>query len=144
MTVYTRSIGSPRLPAGPYILLVDDEEETIGPLSELVRHAGFASVAAKCVTDAIACCFHRRPSLLVTDLVMPGHDGRALARRVRRKHPAVPILLVTGQDLDQPDWLIPADLFNGVFSKPLDFDRFLKTIERLMPPTTRTSPRCRP
>ncbi len=147
MTVYTRSIGAPLLPAGPYVLLVDDEAETIGPLGELVRHAGFTSVAARCVADAVACCFHRKPALLVTDLVMPGHDGRALARRVRRRHPAVPILLVTGQDLDLPDWRIPPDLFHGVFSKPLDFERFLKTVERLMPPSApkgAPTPRARP
>ena len=135
MTIYTRSLGAPSLPTVPYVLLVDDEEDSIVPLSQLVRHAGFASVATKCVTDALACCFHRRPSLVVTDLVMPGHDGRALASRVKRRHPSVPILLVTGQDLDQSDWAVPPGLFQGIFPKPLDFDRFITTVEQAMGPT---------
>ncbi len=132
LTIYTRSLGSPPLPTVPYVLLVDDEDDSIGPLSELVRYAGFQSVAAKCVADAVACCFHRRPSLLVTDLVMPGHDGRTLARRVKRRYPTVPILLVSGQDLDQPDWMVPPGLFTAIFSKPLDFERFIKAVERHM------------
>ena len=36
------------------------------------------------------------PDLLVTDVVMPGMDGRELAERLRRDHPGLPILFVTG------------------------------------------------
>jgi len=132
MQVFTRSVGATFIPEGPYVLLVDDELQSVGPLGELVKLSGFASVAAKSATDALACCFHRRPEVVVTDLEMPGADGRALARRVRRRHPPVPIVLVTGQNLDNPEWALPGDLFEAVFSKPLDFDRFLQTLTRIM------------
>jgi CheY-like chemotaxis protein len=132
MDVFTRSIGSTRIPEGPYVLLVDDEIRSVEPLGELVRFSGFASVATRSATDALACCLHRRPSVVVTDLVMPGPDGRALARWVRRRHPTIPIVLVTGQDLEDPRWAIPGELFAEVFSKPLDLDRFLKTLAWLM------------
>lgn len=138
MDVFTRSIGPTLIPQGPYVLLVDDEIRSVEPLGELVRYSGFASVATKSATDALACCFHRRPSVLVTDLVMPGPDGRALARRVRKRYPTVPIVLVTGQNLDDPAWTIPGDLFTEVFSKPLDLDRFLACLTRLM--TRRVGP----
>ena len=137
MEVYTRSIGARALPVGPYILLVDDEDDSVCPLGELLRFAGFASVATRSATDALACCFHRRPAVVVTDLVMPRQDGRALARRVRRRYPSVPILLLTGQNLEHPDWAIPPGLFESIFPKPLDFDRFIGMIESLMPPPRR-------
>ena len=140
MTVFTRSIGAKWLPDSPYVLLVDDEEASFRPLAELVRFAGFASVATRSATDALACCYHRRPDVVVTDLDMPGPDGRALARRLRRRFPGVPIVLVTGQNLDNPDWIVPEGLFESVFTKPLDFDRFITLVGRLMPPPRRPGP----
>jgi CheY-like chemotaxis protein len=140
MNVFTRSIGAKVLPDSAYVLLVDDEEASFLPLVELVRYAGFASVAAQSATDALACCYQKRPDVVVTDLDMPGPDGRALARRIRKRFPGVPILLVTGQNLDNPDWAVPAELFDAIFAKPLDFDRFIRTIGRLMPPPKRRGP----
>lgn len=145
MNLFTRAIGATAIPQEPYVLLVDDEATSVGPLEELVRLSGFATVATRSATDALACCFHRRPHLVVTDLVMPGPDGRALARRVRRRYPNVPILLVTGQNLESPDWAFPGDMFQEVFSKPLDLDRFLTVLGKHMPaPRRRTHGRGRP
>ena len=137
MNVFTRSVGAQWLPDAPYVLLVDDEEASVLPLGELVRFAGFASVAARSATDALACCYHRRPDVVVTDLDMPGPDGRALARRLRKRFPEVPIVLVTGQNLDHPDWAVPDDLFEAVLPKPLDLDRFIGLLGKLMPPSRR-------
>ena len=145
MNVFTRSIGAHLVPDPPYVLLVDDEEASVQPLGELVRLAGFASVAARSATDALACCYHRLPEIVVTDLVMPGPDGRALARRLRRRFPGLAILLVTGQNLDLPDWAVPAGLFEAVFPKPLDFDRFIGVVGRFMVPSKSSPPgRSRP
>jgi DNA-binding NtrC family response regulator len=35
-------------------------------------------------------------SLLITDVIMPGMDGVALAHEVRRRRPRLPVLLMTG------------------------------------------------
>jgi CheY-like chemotaxis protein len=145
MHVFTPSIGAISVPMASYVLLVDDEEDSFLPLVKLVQFAGFESVAARSASDALACCDHRRPDLVVTDLVMPGHDGRALAKRVRRRFPEVPILLVTGQNLDHPDWTVPGDLFDAIFLKPLDFDRFISEVGKHMPPPKGRGPgRTRP
>jgi two-component system, NtrC family, nitrogen regulation response regulator GlnG len=134
MHVFSRTIGSPSVPESPYLLLVDDEEASFLPLAKLVQIAGYPCVAARSAIDAIACCDHRRPDVVVTDLVMPGPDGRDLARRVHKRFPEVPILLLTGQNLEHPDWTIPSGLFEAILPKPLDFDRFLALLGRLMPP----------
>jgi CheY-like chemotaxis protein len=134
MYVFHRSDRQGLFPDHPYVLLVDDDETSCRPLAELVRFAGFSSVSTQSAADALICCRRRKPELLVTDLVMPGRDGRALATRVRKRFPTLPILLVTGQNLEHPDWLIPSGLFEAIFAKPLDFDRFIRLVELLMSP----------
>jgi CheY-like chemotaxis protein len=99
-----------------------------------VRFAGYTSVAVSSAAEALACCRRKRPEILVTDLVIPGRDGRALAIRVRKRFPKLPIVLVTGQNLEHPDWSIPSGLFQAIYPKPLDFDRFIAFVSRLMPP----------
>jgi DNA-binding NtrC family response regulator len=134
MHVFHRSDRAGSFPENPYVLLVDDDESSCRPLAELVRLAGFTSVSTRSASDALTCCRRRPPQLLVTDLVMPRRDGRALAVRVRKWFPGLPIVLVTGQNLEHPDWSIPTGLFEAIFPKPLDFDRFIQFIGRLMPP----------
>ena len=140
MNVFTRSIGTKWLPEAPYVLLVDDEEASFLPLVELVRFAGHSSVATRSSSDALACCYQRKPDVVVTDLDMPGPDGRALARRIRRRFPEIPIVLVTGRNLDDPDWQVAPELFEAIFAKPLDFDKFIALVGKLMPAPRRKGP----
>jgi CheY-like chemotaxis protein len=135
MSVLSRFATASSLPNTPYVLLVDDEEASSRPLAELLRLAGFSSLTASSAAEALVCCSRRRPNVVVTDLVMPGPDGRELARRLRRRFPGVPILLVTGENLDSSAWTVPGDLFESIFSKPLDFERFISLLGTLMPPT---------
>jgi CheY-like chemotaxis protein/anti-sigma regulatory factor (Ser/Thr protein kinase) len=41
------------------------------------------------------------PDLVITDLLMPGMDGLALVRAVRKEYPAVPVILITAQGSDE-------------------------------------------
>jgi DNA-binding NtrC family response regulator len=52
------------------------------------------------------------PALLLTDLRLPGMNGVALSVAVRQAHPAVPILLTTGQSADTLD--LPPELQQGL------------------------------
>ena len=38
------------------------------------------------------------PTLLLMDLLLPGVNGSELIRQIRRRYPALPILVVSGQD----------------------------------------------
>jgi len=55
--------------------------------------------------------------LLVTDLRMPGMDGRELARRLREKKPGLPVLFISGWSPETPD----AGLETGTLLLPKPF-----------------------
>ncbi|RHW26199.1 DNA-binding response regulator [Nocardioides immobilis] len=61
---------------------------------ELVGEAGDGS-------ELLAVVARTRPDVVLTDLSMPGMDGGALIRRLRKEHPDVPILVLTMHEDDE-------------------------------------------
>jgi signal transduction histidine kinase len=88
----TRSVGR-RLS----VLLVDDEDIVRVATAEMIRDLGHDVEEAGSGAEALA-SLERGLSVdvMITDYMMPGMDGAMLARRVRKTHPELPILLITG------------------------------------------------
>jgi two-component system response regulator MprA len=80
------------------VLVVDDDP----PIRRMLERT-FAAEAYEVETaadggQALASIEHTVPDLVVLDVAMPGLDGLAVCRRVRRAGLAVPILLLTARD----------------------------------------------
>lgn len=67
------------------------------------------------------------PDVVLADVMMPGMDGIETLRRIRLAHPALPVILVTGQQL-APELQREAD---ALVPKPINFDLLLEAIDRL-------------
>jgi CheY-like chemotaxis protein len=138
-TLPTTEADHDREPDGsPFILLVDDYEPCLEVLRGVVELTGLASVAASSGADALACCDARRPSCVVTDLSMPVLDGTALARWLHARYPDLPIILVTGQDLDAHALATLGPAFAAMFPKPVDPVLLLDALGRLVPAPQRS------
>lgn len=84
------------------VLLVDDERLLLASLlrSLKVARPAWQVATASDGLEAMRCLASNAVDVLVTDLQMPGMDGMALLRQVR-KDPALarlPLLLISGQD----------------------------------------------
>lgn len=86
----------------PIVLVVDDDRVQVTLLTSYLKKAGFRVVSAPSGDHAVAALADvdaaavNAISLLVTDLDMPGRDGRQLAAEIRKRHPALKVLYVTG------------------------------------------------
>jgi CheY-like chemotaxis protein len=98
----------------------------------VIEHAGFRCVAARCPNDALTYCVSRRPRVVVTDLAMPGIDGGTLGRWLQARYPGIPLVLITGHDLDDPAVVPLRSTFRAILTKPLEPDRFLRLLHALM------------
>ena len=67
------------------------------------------------------------PDLILADVMMPGLDGLETLEQIRSRHPGLPVVLVTGKQLE-PAQREKAD---AVFAKPIEFEPLLETIEKL-------------
>src|SRR6266542_1343848 len=93
---------APARPAPPRrVLLVDDDPFMRRVLGDALEEKGFEVVQAQSGREAMRVIIegNARPRLVVTDLVMPDTDGRALLGllRVADQTPRIPIVVVTGQ-----------------------------------------------
>jgi two-component system cell cycle sensor histidine kinase/response regulator CckA len=82
---------------GCSVLLVEDEEGVRGFARQALESHGYAVVDAADGEAAVELLDPARPlDLLITDVVMPGMDGRELALRVRASWPGAGVVFVSG------------------------------------------------
>jgi signal transduction histidine kinase/CheY-like chemotaxis protein len=94
-----RTPGPVQIPRGrETILLVEDEGLVLGLAERILRGQGYLVVAAQSAADALTACQTHPESidLLLTDVVMPGEGGKALAARLQEIHPQMKVLYMSG------------------------------------------------
>jgi CheY-like chemotaxis protein len=82
---------------GATILLVDDDAAVREVTAAILRELGYAVIEAGSGGAALD-LLESRPQvdLMLVDFAMPGMNGAEVARHVRMKRPALPVLFVTG------------------------------------------------
>jgi signal transduction histidine kinase/DNA-binding response OmpR family regulator len=94
------------LPVGTEtVLLVEDEEAVRRLAATALRRLGYTVLEAADAARALAIFEEQRGAvdLVVTDVVMPGMSGPALAERLRGIQPAVRVLFVSGYAEEAPE-----------------------------------------
>lgn len=116
------------------ILLVDDEASTLDATRAALASRGFTVQAAEGADAAIHALNSLTPSLIVSDLVMPGTNGFELYERVRTRSElrAVPFVFLTAVD-DYYARKFGRELGGSAYiTKPVDLDELERIIkERL-------------
>jgi DNA-binding NtrC family response regulator len=110
------------------VLLVDDDEDFVTTVSDRIGEYKFESDTALSGEQAIELVAGQVPDVMVVDLKMPRLDGLELLRQVKKKHPDIQVIILTGHGSTQ-DRLAAISL--GAFAfmeKPVDFDELVRTI----------------
>src|SRR5207237_7591983 len=83
---------------GKTLLIVDDEEMLVELLRRMVLRQGYQALVANSAQEGLSIYERNRDriDLVITDLVMPGMDGKALAEELLRRDPQIRILVSTG------------------------------------------------
>jgi two-component system response regulator CpxR len=82
------------------ILIVDDDEELAGLLSELLTREGFRVDMQHDGPKGLAAALGGGYDLMVLDVMLPGMDGFEILRRVRRES-RLPVLMLTARGEDE-------------------------------------------
>jgi CheY-like chemotaxis protein len=117
------------------VLVVEDDRETREMYSNFLSSAGFSVLQAHNGLQALEKAVDERPSIVVTDLYLPGLDGFELARALRadERTRAIPVIAVTGRNSVAGDRLrVSRAGFKAVLLKPCLPEHLQLEIERAL------------
>ena len=116
------------------VLVVDDEQGLRDLVCRTLRAEGYRTLEAAHGGEALE-LVEKGPDtvdLVVTDVVMPGMDGRELGRRLAQSRPTLPILYMSAYDVN--------DIFRRgsprrsapFIQKPFPRDGLINSVEQLL------------
>jgi DNA-binding response OmpR family regulator len=115
------------------ILLVDDDPLQVRVREAVLRDADFRVLIATSAEAALALLRVNsspvRADAIVTDHMLPGASGAEFVRGVRRLHPTVPIVVLTGMATAEQEY---AGLNVAFLVKPVPPDELIYTIKTLL------------
>ena len=82
--------------ANETVLLVEDNAAVLDVTRRYLTKVGYTVLGASNAEQAIMLCGDSVPALLITDIVMPGMNGAALAEQLRRMHRDLKVLFLSG------------------------------------------------
>ena len=110
------------------IVVVDDDTAWLADLETWLGHEGFEVVGisrGEWVLEAVD--FHE-PDVVIVDLQLPGVDGLEILGQLRRRWPALPVIVMTafgGVDVEQRVRRLGA---RGYFDKPFRLEHLVAAI----------------
>ncbi|MEM7346672.1 MAG: response regulator, partial [Chloroflexota bacterium] len=113
------------------ILIVDDEADNRGLLSELLTPLGFNILEASGGADALTVLESYTPDLIIIDKVMPGLSGLETITRIRAIHKFanLPIIGTSANIFTDTEADMFQDECQAFLPKPFDFEQLLHLLE---------------
>src|SRR5437867_7585052 len=88
------------------VLCVDDHPQALAIRKMLLETKGYTVLTADDGPSGIGLVGEHTVDAVVLDYKMPGMDGAQVAEVLRREHPTIPIVLLTGVALEVPETLL--------------------------------------
>jgi len=120
------------------ILMVDDEKRFRETTRKILEKKGFHTILAENGEDALE-KLSQDPDVVILDIKMPGMDGHATLKEIKKIKPDLPIIMLTGHG-DRPS--AREALVKGAFdylSKPCDINLLAEKIKEACHRTNRVS-----
>jgi signal transduction histidine kinase/FixJ family two-component response regulator len=112
------------------VLVVDDEPMVRDFVAKVLTRNGVACRTASDAGEAVASAMDRVPSLVVTDVRMPGKDGGWLLSELRKRWPLMPVIMLTAvSDAKQAVECLKAGAHDYLL-KPIDVQELLRSVRR--------------
>jgi YesN/AraC family two-component response regulator len=111
------------------ILCVDDEPEVLEGLRRTLRREPYRLLTATSAGEALHLIATESVDVIVSDIDMPGTNGLELVARIRREHPEIVRLLLTGDaSLEAALNAINQGEVHRFLTKPWDKDQLRRTL----------------
>lgn len=114
------------------ILVVDDDPLMLQSLQLRLGDEGYRVQTASDGYAALECCDHTDFDLIICDVKMPGIDGLETLRRIRRNHPDIRSILITGfAGSEAPIQAIRLGVSDYLY-KPFEDEQFIHCVHQVL------------
>lgn len=112
------------------IILVDDDESLLIIYKKIFEMKGFKVIAVANAAEAIDIVKTKQIAVIVTDVIMPGMDGKVLLKKVKNFRPEIEVILLTaeGRIEDAVD-TVKSGAFS-YFVKPADVESLVLAVKK--------------
>jgi len=110
------------------VLLVDDEPRFRSATAKVLDRRGFATLTAATGSEALQ-RLAENPSVIILDIKMPGMDGLAALRELKRRAPDVPIIMLSGHGSEDAARTALREGAYDFLAKPCDIDLLVAKIQ---------------
>lgn len=107
------------------VLIVDDDRRMVHTLADILELSDYRTLEAFSGEEAMQIITQEKPDCVLTDVCMPGMNGVELFQEIQKKHPGLPVVLMTAYASDA---LIDQGLQQGalgLLTKPLEIQHLL-------------------
>ena len=108
------------------VVVVDDDSDVIALITAVLTRAGHDVLSTteplrvqEMIRETLGTASER--VVLVTDIFMPGHDGLELTEEVKRLHPEVGVIAISGGDRGGRGYLSAARAYGADLTLPKPF-----------------------
>lgn len=81
---------------GSSILVIDDDPDVLELVTDVLQDAGYETTTAADGEEAAQLLAWQTFDMVVSDIMLPRLNGMRLLERVRREHPRMPVVLISG------------------------------------------------
>ena len=120
-----------------HILIVDDDEAVRSVIRRSLERAGYGVREAREGGAALKLLASAPADLVITDLVMPDMEGIALILSLRKSHPKLPVIAMSGGGRMRPEGYLDIARNCGaarILAKPFDVEDLIAMVQQLLGP----------
>lgn len=130
-----RSGPAGRAPAGPSVLLVDDDDRVRELVRVTLELEGYAVREAGSAEEGMSAIDDRKPDVILLDVMMPHVDGWEMLRRIQERHGpgAIPVVMFSGKVDEDSQRKAAAGGARGFVGKPFDLQQLVEQAKAVAP-----------
>lgn len=117
------------------VLIVDDQPAILSLVERILRPEGYAVLTAADGVEALKVVEEEFPDLVLMDIRMPKLDGIEALKRLKKTHPAIPVIMMSGYGEERLSVEAMKLGARGYLKVPFDHDELLLQIARALEET---------
>ncbi len=130
--VHSRALVGPKMEAKPCVFIIDDDEEMRTALRRLLQKEGIETFTYASGREFLSEYNPLRSGCVLLDIKMPGMDGFAVIREMKRLGPTPPIIVLTGHaDLNLAIQALDLGAF-AFLEKPIASEELIRRVREAL------------